>query len=277
MLVQTHVPKHHHTGEQKCSRIRLSLASNIRCSTMNCFKNGRTITNVGRGSESQPTDEASTQITDDVTVQVGQYHHVQQRRILGQQKTGIIKGYFVVLNHRETGSSFVTRLQEESVTHFHNVRLVNSSHTIALLSHSVLKGVFGHSQRSLLGDQLDTLSHTRLDNVFNATVLTFGVLTYNYDVHIVVAKIQVRNTASRTNICKKVEGLAQGQVQRNMAFADRGAKRTFETKASLQKRGVYLGGEQLSRTRCYTFRKGNIHRIPCHRHFGRLKNLDDSF
>ena len=62
MLMQVHVSKHHHAGEEKGGGIGKILASNVWCGAMDSFKYGSVCTDIATGGESKTTDETSTQI-----------------------------------------------------------------------------------------------------------------------------------------------------------------------------------------------------------------------
>ena len=56
------------------------------------------LTNVGAGGETQTPHQASTQVTDDVTIQVGHDQHIKLGRVLHQLHACIVHNHLLVLD-----------------------------------------------------------------------------------------------------------------------------------------------------------------------------------
>jgi hypothetical protein len=84
----------------------------------------------------------------------------------------------------------------------------------------VLEGEAQDSLGSLTGDELDALDDTIDDNVLNSRVFTFGVLTDQDGVDIVVWGLVACDRAARAEVGEEVEGTAKGKVQRNVTLSN---------------------------------------------------------
>ena len=76
--------------------------------------------------------------------------------------------------------------EEEAVRHPHDVRLVNSGHSTAVVLLCILEGVFGHPRGSLSRDELDALDDPVDDLMLDARVLALCILADGDHVHVVI-------------------------------------------------------------------------------------------
>src|SRR4051794_34279190 len=74
---QANVTKHCDTTEQECGWIGNIFSGNIRCCPVYCFKNRDMVTDVCRRCKSKPANESRTQITYNITLQVGEYQYIK--------------------------------------------------------------------------------------------------------------------------------------------------------------------------------------------------------
>lgn len=183
----------------------MSAFTNIRSGTVDGFEDGGITTNVTRGSQTKTTDQTSTHIGQDITIQVGHDHdgirvdgrissdlyipfNIPCKKFLidlsTYVKTSTIQEDIVKLNVGEVLGDLLTDIQEETISQFpgykvniqrtwfkrscylHNVGLVDSSDTITADGFSVSESITSNTLRSFSGDQLDGLNNT-IDNLIH--------------------------------------------------------------------------------------------------------------
>ena len=84
----------------------------------------------------------------------------------------------------------------------------------------ILEGELQYSFRGLLSYELYRLDNAINDDMLNAAVFSFGVLPDKDSVNIVVWGFITSNGFAGSDIGEKIEGSAQGKVERDMAFAN---------------------------------------------------------
>lgn len=79
------------------------------------FEDGTVDTNVTRRRETQAANQTSAQVTDNVSVEVGQHHDVEHARVLDQLQHRGIERQLIVRNERVSRRCLTRALQEETV------------------------------------------------------------------------------------------------------------------------------------------------------------------
>ena len=85
---------------------------------------------------------------------------------------------------------------------------------------SILEGESQNPLRCRAGNEFDALHDAVNDNVLDARILALGVFTDKNGVNVVVGGFVAGNGFARTDIGKEVKGTTEGEVERDMAFAD---------------------------------------------------------
>lgn len=85
----------------------------------------------------------------------------------------------------------------------------------------VLEGESQNTLASLTGDELDALDNTVNHDVLDSRVFTLGVLTNENSVDTVVGGLVAGNRPARSQVGEEVECSSQGEVEGNVALADR--------------------------------------------------------
>jgi hypothetical protein len=114
----------------------------------------------------------------------------------------------------------------------HDGRLVDRRHGVPPDSLSILEGIARHPLGSLVGDELDGLHDAGDDLVLDARVLSLGVFADDDRVDAVVGRLEAFDRPTRPDVGEEVEGPSEGQVKRDVAFANGRGQR------SLQRQGV---------------------------------------
>lgn len=230
VLCKTHVLQHHDRAQQQSGWVSKPLAGNIRGGSVDSLKDGALVTNVSRWSKTQTTDQTSAQIGQNVTVQVG---HDQDLVVVwnwvgDHLQTGVVEHLGVKLDIGVFLGDVASEVQEETVGHLHDGSLVDNTDLWLADILCVLESEAQDTLRSLASDELDGLDNAVDHNVLDTTVLSFGVLTDQDSVYVVVWGLVSCDALARSNVCEKVEGSSEGEVERDVTLADGRGKRTFE-------------------------------------------------
>lgn len=226
VLVEAHVLQHHDTAKQQRGRVSETLASDVRGGTVHGLEDGALVTDVSRGSETETTDQTGAHVRKNVSVKVGHDEHLI---VVGQWvryhlQTGVVEELGVELNARVLLAQLLGGLEEETVGHLHDGGLVDGADLLAANVLSVLEGEAEHALRGLPCDKLDGLDNTVDHDVLDSGVLALGVLTDQDSVDIVVGGLVAGDRLAGTDVGEEVKGSAKGQVQGDVALANRGLR-----------------------------------------------------
>jgi hypothetical protein len=106
----------------------------------------------------------------------------------------------------------------------------------------VLEGIAQNALRGLLGDELDAL-HDAVDyHVLDARVLALGVLTDQDSINIVVGRLVAGDGLAGSDVGEKIKGPAQGEVERDVAFADGCLTRSAQSRGGKSMAAVRRAG-----------------------------------
>src|SRR5690242_3146655 len=93
-------------------------------------------------------------------------------------------------------------------------------HFLPRLLSRVLKRKPRDACRSFLCDDLQTLNHARHHDVLQTRIQILCVLTHNDQIELGISTRHIRQCAHRTQVCVKVQCLAQSNIDRSKTFAD---------------------------------------------------------
>jgi len=223
ILVEAHMPQHHHGAEEQGSGVGKVFASDIRSRTMDSLEDRAFITNVARRGQTQTANQAGTHVGENVSIEVGHDQHlvVVRNRVGDHFEAGVVEQLGVKLNIWELLGDAAADVEEKTVAHLHDSGLVNDADLLAANGTSVLEGEPEDALAGFPGDKLDALNDAIHHNVLNARVLALCVLADQNSVDIVVGGLATGNGPAGTEVGKKVEGTAKGEVKRNVALANR--------------------------------------------------------
>ena len=92
----------------------------------------------------------------------------------------------------------------------------------------VLEGVFEDAFGGFAGDEFDGLDDAVYHYMFDAGVFAFGVFADEDGVDVVVGGFVAVDALAGPHVGEEVESAAEGEVERDVAFADRGGEGAFE-------------------------------------------------
>jgi hypothetical protein len=188
------------------------------------LEDGALVTNVTRGGQTETTDQTSAHVGKNVTVQVGHDEDlvVVGGRVGGDLQAGVVQQLSVELDIREVLGDLTGSVQEQTIGHLHDGGLVHDTDLLLVDGAGVLEGEAQNPLGSLTGDELDALNDTIDDNVLNSRVFTFGVLTDQDSVDIVVGGLVACDRAAGAEVGEEVEGTTKGKVQRDVTLSNGG-------------------------------------------------------
>jgi len=222
VVIESHMLQHHHATQQQGGRIRESLAGNIRGGTVDGLEDGALVADVAGWGEAQAADQAGAHVGQDVAVEVG---HDEDLVVVGGRvgddlQARVVQQLGVEVDVRKVLADLARDAQEQAVGHLHDRRFVHRPHFSFADVFGVLEGEaedsFGRGAR----DEFDALDDAVHDHVLDARVFAFRVLADQRDVDVVVGRLVAGDGLAGTEVGEEVEGSAEGQVERDVAFAD---------------------------------------------------------
>ena len=92
-------------------------------------------------------------------------------------------------------------------------------------------GILKRKSQNLLtcrsGNQFDALHHTRDNNMFNPTILSFSVFSNQDRINVCVGGFIARDGATGTDVSEEGECSSESQVEGDMSFSDGRSEGTF--------------------------------------------------
>lgn len=181
------------------------------------------VANVSRRCQPKPPDQAGAHVRQDVAVQVRHHQHlvVVRRRVRHDLQACVVEQLGVKVHFGKVLADVTRRLEEEAVRHLHDGRLVYRPHLLPAHVFGILEGKAEDPFRRLFGDELDALHHPVHNHMLDAGIFALGVLPDQDGVDVVIWRLVPRYRFARPDVGEEVECPSQGEVERNMAFANR--------------------------------------------------------
>ncbi|KAL9582181.1 MAG: hypothetical protein Q9203_005599, partial [Teloschistes exilis] len=189
------------------SRVREALACDIRRGTVHGFEYGAFVADVARGREAQPTDQPGAHVGQDVAVQIRHHQNlvVVGRGIRDDLQAGVVEQLGVKVHFCEILADVAGRVQEQSVGHLHDCRLVYRTDLRPAYILGVLESESEDALRGFSGDEFDALNDAVDDHMLDPRVLSFGVLADEDCVNIVVWGFVAGYRFARADVGEEVE------------------------------------------------------------------------
>jgi hypothetical protein len=220
VVVKTEVTQHHGGGKDHRSGVGLVTALDVETDvTATGLEDSVLTAHVGTRDDAGTTNESSTDVGQDGSVQV---RHDQHVKLLGPGDSlhgRIVDNHVVDLETRVLLGNLVERLAEETVGQLHDVGLVDAGNLLAPVGGSKRESELGDPLGLHLGDNLEGLDNTRDRLVLEAGVLSLRVLTDDAHVNVGVAGLVSRHVLDHHNRGVDVQLLPQGNVPRLVAGA----------------------------------------------------------
>jgi len=194
------------------------------------FKDTTLVADVAGWGQAQTADQTGAHVGQNVAVQVGHDEDlvVVRERVGHHLQAGVVEELGVEFNVWVLFAQLAGGVQEQTVRHLHDGCLVHGANLLAADVLGVLEGEAEDALGGFAGDELDRLDDAVDHDVLDTGVFSFGVLTDEDGVDIVVGGLVAGNRFAGTQVGEKVECAAECQVERDVALANRGREWSFE-------------------------------------------------
>ncbi len=207
---------------------------------MNRFKDRATaFADIGRRGHAQTTDQASGQIRQDVPEQVHREDDVEVLGLDHHLHRGGVDDHVGELDLRVLLGHLAPGVQEQSIGHLEDVRLVHQGDLLAPVLARVLEREPRDPLRAVARDDRDRLGRRApgIDIVLDPCVQILGVLAHNHQIDVVEAGRHTGQGLGRAQIGEQVKVLPEGDVDRAKSAADRCRQRALERELIFFNRG----------------------------------------
>ena len=210
VVVKTNVSQEHASGKDESGRVGLVLALDVETDvSASGLEDGDITTHVASGNDTGTTDETSSNVGENTSVQVGHDHDVE---LLGSGDTlhrGVVDNHVVGLDGGELLTDLLDGVAEKTVGQLHDVGLVDAGDLLAVVGQGKGVGELGNALRLCAGDDLERLDDAVDRLVLEARVLSLGVLTDDAEVDVLVARLVAGNVLEEDDRGVDVELLAK--------------------------------------------------------------------
>ena len=264
MVIKTEMAEKHSSTKDHSSGVGLILALDIQADvTATRLENGNLTTHVAARDNTGATNESSTNVGQDTTVQVRHDHDIELLRARDSLHRGVVDNHVVDLESRVVLSGGVESASEETVSQLHDVGLVDAGNLGATISKGESKGELGNTLGLGAGDDLQTLNDAINALVLKARVFTLGVLTDDAKVDVLVSGAVAGDVLDKGNTGVDVELLSHGDVETLVAGSGDGSMQdTLETKLVPLQGGNTLAECLLSATSGRILDTGDVDLLP---------------
>jgi hypothetical protein len=278
VLIQAEVAQKHGAGKDHGARVSLVLALDIKADvTATGLKDSDVTTHVATGDETRSTNEGSTHVRQDTSVQVRHDHHVKLLGAGNSLHRGVVHDHVVHLQGGVVLGDLVECAAEETVGQLHDVSLVDTGNLLAVVGKSEAESELGDALGLGTGDDLQRLDDTLNGLVLETGVLSFGVLTNDAEVDILVASLVTGDVLDQRDGGVDVQLLTEGDVEGLVARSlDRSMEDTLQAELVALERCEGLP-EELLRVLVAGVDTANIDLLPLDGHVIGLEDGLDRF
>lgn len=276
VVIKTNVSQHHGSRQDQSSGVGLVLALDVKTDvTASGLENGNVAAHVAARNDTRSSNETSTNVGQDASVQVGHNHDIELLWPGDTLHGGVVDNHVVGLEGGVVLTDPLDCVTEKTVGKLHDVGLVDAGNLLAVVSERKGKGELCDALRLLAGDDLERLDDAADRLVLETRVLALGVLTDDAEVDVLVARLVAGNVLQQDDGGVDVEFLTESDVERAVAGSlDGSVQDTLETELVALERRNRLAEEFLGVdvTRVDT---GDVDLLPLNGNIVRLENLLD--
>lgn len=267
VVVEAEVTEEHASGEDQGTGVGLVLALDVETDVSAAgLENSDVAAHVAARHDTGATDQRSTNVGQNATVQVGHDHDVELLGFGDALHGGVVDDHVVGLNGGVFLGGLVEGRAEQTVGQLHDVGLVDASDLLAVVGESEAKGELGNALGLGTGDDLERLNDALDALVLQTGVFTFCVLTDDAHVDALVARLVAGDVLDQRNGGIDVELLSHGDVERLVARPlQRGVQNALETQLVTTQRRDGLFEHLLRRLRTVV-QTSNINLLPLDGH-----------
>jgi hypothetical protein len=231
VVIETEVPEQHATREEQSGGVGLVLALDVKTDvTAARLEDSDLAAHVAARNDTRATDEGSTNVGENATVEVRHDHDVELLRAGNSLHGGIVDNHVVDLKGRVLLGDLVEGAAEQTVGKLHDVGLVDAGNLGAAVGKGESEGELRNALRLGAGDDLERLNNAGNALVLETRVLALGVLTDNAQIDILVTSLVARDVLDEGDRGVDVELLTHSDVEGRVARAVHGSvEDTLET------------------------------------------------
>ena len=278
MVIKTKVTQEHRARQDHGTGVGLVLALDIETDvTATRLEDSNVTTHVATGDQTGSTNERSTDVGKDTSVEVRHDHNVELLGTGNSLHGGVVHNHVVHLQGGVVLSDLMECAAEETVGKLHDIGLVDTGNLLAVVGQGEAECELGDTLGLGTGNNLQGLDNTLDGLVLKARVLTLGVLTDDTEVDILVASVVTGDVLDQGDRGVDVQLLTQGDVEGLVARPlDGGVEDTLQTELVALQRSERLP-EKLLRVLVTGVNTANIDLLPLNGHVVRLKDGLDRF
>ena len=150
---------------------------------MHGFEDRDMIADVGRGSKAQTSDQSRAKVRYNITLQIGQYYHIEQIGACNEFHTKVIHNNIIGLKVGILFGYFVEAFQEQPVGNLHNVGLMTTANAFCIFLAGHLEGITHYLHRAGAGNKTAAESHVLRKHVLDTTIGVFDIFANNGNVN----------------------------------------------------------------------------------------------
>lgn len=274
MVVQSQVAQKHRSRKDHSARVRLVLALDVKTNVTAAWLEHSNVTaHVATRDNTRSTHKGRPNVGENATVQVGHNHNVELLGARNSLHGGVVDDHVVNLQSRVVLGDLVEGAAEKAIRKLHDVGLVDAGNLLAVVGKSETKGELGNALGFGASDNLQGLHNTLHGLVFETRVFTFGVLTDNAKINILVTGLVAGDVLDEDDRGENIELLTESNVERLVAGAlNWGKEDTLQTQLVTAQRSNGLL-EKLFRVLVTGVNTANIYLLPLD---GNIVGLEDS-
>jgi hypothetical protein len=231
VVIETNVTEHHGGGQDQSSGVGLVLALDVKTDvTASRLENSDVAAHVATGDDARATDETSTNVGQDTSVQVGHDHDIELLRPGHTLHGGVVDNHVVGLESGVVLTNPLDSVAEKTISKLHDVGLVDAGNLLAVVGERKGESKLGDALRLLAGDDLERLDDAVDRLVLETRVFTLSVLTDDAEVDVLVARLVTGDVLEEDDGGVNVELLTESNVEGAVAGSlDGSVEDTLET------------------------------------------------
>ena len=176
---------------------------------MDCFIDDSIVPNVCAWSKAQTTNKPSTEVRNDVAIEVRRNQNIKLRWACHKLHAERVNNDGVCLNCGIFFSNFLENFEKHAIRHLHNVGFMNTCNFLSPFFFCIFKGKMRNLFAGSTRYQLDAESSVFVHHIFDAFIKVFSVLANNHEVNVIITGLHALQRMHRTQICKSFKMLAK--------------------------------------------------------------------
>ena len=187
MIIQTQMSEEHAAAKDHGGGVGLIFTLDIETDmSTSWFEDGDITTHVCTWNNAWSTDQRGSDVGKDASVEVGHDHDIE---LLGSRNglhRSVVDDHVVDFEGWVVLGHFLEGVAEETVGKFHNVGFVDTCHLLAVVGKGEAECEFGDTFGLGASDDLEGFDHAIDGLVLEARVFSFGILTDDAKVDVVM-------------------------------------------------------------------------------------------